>query len=162
MRYNSIGSALVGLTTIAICSPVLQQQHQIGVAPDGASNSGNLSIKLFAELEELSRLVDISYCVGITGISKPFQCASRCDDFPEFELVDTFNTGPLMSDSCGYIALDHSKKHDGNGRVIVAFRGTYSIANTIVDLSTVPQEYIPYPDNPENETISTSSDRIKA
>jgi pimeloyl-ACP methyl ester carboxylesterase len=29
--------------------------------------------------------------------------------------------------------------------VIVAFRGTYSITNTIADLSTMPQEYIPYP-----------------
>ena len=27
----------------------------------------------------------------------------------------------------------------------MAFRGTYSVANTIVDLSTVPQEYVPYP-----------------
>ena len=30
-------------------------------------------------------------------------------------------------------------------RVIVAFRGTYSVANTIADLSTVPAEYAPYP-----------------
>lgn len=29
----------------------------------------------------------------------------------------------------------------------MAFRGTYSVANTIVDLSTVPQEYVPYPGN---------------
>lgn len=50
-----------------------------------------------------------------------------------------------MSDSCGYVALDHRKR-----RVVVAFRGTYSIANTIVDLSTVPQEYVPYPGNPED------------
>ena len=28
---------------------------------------------------------------------------------------------------------------------MVAFRGTYSVANTIIDLSTVPQEYVPYP-----------------
>lgn len=60
----------------------------------------------------------------------------------------TWNTGPLMSDSCGYLALDHDGK-----RVIVAFRGTYSITNTIYDLATVPQEYVPYPggsdDDPE-------------
>ena len=54
--------------------------------------------------------------------------------------MDTFNTGPLMSDSSGYIVLDHAER-----RVLVVFRGTYSIANTIVDLSTVPQEYVPYP-----------------
>lgn len=52
-----------------------------------------------------------------------------------------------MSDSCGYIALDHPKR-----RIVVAFRGTYSIANTIVDLSTVPQEYVPYPgDNGDDD-----------
>ena len=63
-----------------------------------------------------------------------------------------FNTGPLMSDSCGYIAVDHGK--NGEGRIIVAFRGTYSIANTIVDLSTVPQEYVPYPGNGGNDTTN--------
>jgi hypothetical protein len=49
-----------------------------------------------------------------------------------------------MSDSCGYIALDHGKH-----RIVIAFRGTYSIANTIVDLSTIPQEYVPYPGDPD-------------
>ena len=34
----------------------------------------------------------------------------------------------------------------------MAFRGTYSVANTIIDLSTVPQEYTPYPgDEDEDE-----------
>ncbi|KAG9801131.1 extracellular lipase, partial [Aureobasidium melanogenum] len=60
----------------------------------------------------------------------------------------TWNTGQLMSDSCGYIALSHSQS---NPRIIVAFRGTYSIANTVVDLSTVPQEYIPYPGEPDSD-----------
>ncbi|KAH8749440.1 Alpha/Beta hydrolase protein [Hyaloscypha finlandica] len=96
---------------------------------------------LFAELEELPPI--------------PFTCASRYSEFPDFELVDTFNSGPLMSDSCGYIALDHSTRHNGKWRVLIEFRGTYSIANTIVDLSTVPQEYVPYSDNPENETDPT-------
>ena len=36
-------------------------------------------------------------------------------------------------------------------RIILAFRGTYSIANTIIDLSTLPQEYIPYPGDDEEE-----------
>lgn len=47
-----------------------------------------------------------------------------------------------MSDSCGYIVISHPPSPP---RIIVAFRGTYSVANTIIDLSTVPQEYIPYP-----------------
>lgn len=116
-------------------SPASQAQSQ-------PSQDRKVSYALFDELEELSRIVDIAYCVGTSGIYKPFSCISRCHDFPGFELVDTWNTGPLLSDSCGYIALDHTQH-----RIIVAFRGTYSIANTIVDLSTIPQEYIPYPGN---------------
>ncbi len=49
----------------------------------------SISAELFVDLEELSRIVDISYCVGATGtgIQKPFLCASRCRDFAHFELV---------------------------------------------------------------------------
>lgn len=106
------------------------------------SEGRNISVALFSELEELARIVDISYCVGLTslGITQPFTCLSRCSDFPKFVLVSTWNTGPLLSDSCGYVALDHGKE-----RIVVAFRGTYSLANTIADLSTIPQEYEPYP-----------------
>ncbi|KAH8657537.1 Alpha/Beta hydrolase protein [Tricladium varicosporioides] len=135
----------------SIPSNIAKAQHSSSPSSSPLDLQTNISLPLFAELEELSRIVDISYCVGTTGISHPFQCASRCDQFPTFELVDTFNTGPLMSDSCGYIAVDHDTKKVGTGRIIVAFRGTYSLANTIVDLSTVPQEYIPYPEDPQNE-----------
>lgn len=48
----------------------------------------------------------------------------------------------LLSDSCGYIALSHSPTAK---RIVVAFRGTYSITNTIIDLSAYPQAYVPYP-----------------
>lgn len=128
--------------------------------PAGVSNH------FFAHLERLSRLVDITYCVGTTGLWHPFECVSRCKDFPTLELVETWNTGPLMSDSCGYIAVDHGAQlypwsPDGgiaaprqdqgrSGAIIVAFRGTYSIANTVVDLSTVPQAYVPY-HSPDDE-----------
>ncbi|KAI7343359.1 extracellular lipase [Hortaea werneckii] len=94
--------------------------------------------QLFSELEELARVVDITYCSP--AIAKPFTCLSRCKDFPHFELITTWDTGPLLSDGAGYIALDH-----GQARIIVAFRGTYSLANTVADLSTVPQKYEPYP-----------------
>ena len=53
-----------------------------------------------------------------------------------------------MSDSCGYIALSHPPSPP---RIIVAFRGTYSVANTIVDLSTIPQEYVPYPGGDDDD-----------
>lgn len=152
--------------TAASASPVTQ-------APLTGSllSSANYSIseELFTNLEELSRIVDISYCVGTTGIQKPFLCASRCSDFKGFELVtvgnllvhierewkliavlQTWETGPLLSDSCGYVAIDHAP---ANPRIILAFRGTYSLANAIVDLSTIPQEYVPYPgDEAESKT----------
>ena len=153
MRLFSIISGFVAAYgSVASAHPSTVQSdatETVFVSSKIAEHTRNVSIELFAELEELSRIVDIAYCVGMTGISKPFRCASRCDDFPDFELVDTFNTGPLMSDSCGYIVLDHGVRRVGTGRIIVAFRGTYSIANTIVDLSTVPQEYVPYPDRPD-------------
>ncbi|KAI1398729.1 alpha/beta-hydrolase [Hypoxylon fuscum] len=149
-------------------SSPLEKQHALQ-KQDDASNPDHISADLFASLERLSRLVDITYCVGTTGIDPPFSCASRCKDFPSLDLVTTWNTGVLMSDSCGYIAVDHGmapapkpslhtgktayEEHDtdGNnqGSIIVAFRGTYSITNTVVDLSTVPQEYVPYP-SPEH------------
>ncbi|KAJ5500542.1 Lipase class 3 [Penicillium expansum] len=78
-------------------------------------------------------------------------CLSRCDEFPDLELVTTWNTGVLLSDSCGYIALSHTPSAK---QIILAFRGTYSITNTIIDLSAYPQAYIPYPD-PEENTTST-------
>ncbi|OAF58604.1 hypothetical protein VC83_04982 [Pseudogymnoascus destructans] len=109
----------------------------------GGEGDRTVSEALFADLEEAARLADIAYCVGISGIWKPFGCLSRCSDFEDFELVDTWNTGPLRSDSCGYIALDHAKK-----RIVVAFRGTYSLASVLADLATTPQVYVPYPEPP--------------
>ncbi|KAJ5678610.1 hypothetical protein N7462_006854 [Penicillium macrosclerotiorum] len=115
-----------------------------------------ISSELFNSLEELSRLVDISYCVGTTGVQKPFQCLSHCEDFPHLELVtlQTWNTGVLLSDSCGYVALSHSPAPK---RIIIAFRGTYSITNTIIDLSAYPQTYVPYPDDEDNDKTSNSN-----
>lgn len=147
----SIGCALylAGIASHAF-TPAAEQIPILRHADDR-----NVSAGLFTELEELARIVDISYCVGLTswGISKPFSCLSRCSDFPEFELVTTWNTGPMLSDSCGYIVLDHGKQ-----RVIVAFRGTYSVANTVVDLSTVPQEYVPYPGDDDDESSNAAYD----
>jgi hypothetical protein len=56
---------------------------------DGGSPSDGRSISaaLFSDLEELARLVDISYCVGSTGVYNPFKCLSHCDEFEGFELV---------------------------------------------------------------------------
>ena len=54
----------------------------------------------------------------------------------------------LMSDSSGYMVLSHPPSPP---RIILAFRGTYSITNTIIDLSTIPQEYIPYPGDEDDD-----------
>lgn len=43
--------------------------------------------ELFNSLEELSRLVDIAYCVGTTGVQPPFQCLSHCVEFPDLQLL---------------------------------------------------------------------------
>ena len=122
--------------------------------PAHTANSRNISQPLFESLEELARIVDISYCVGSTGIQKPFKCLGRCSDFEGFELVTTWNTGPLLSDSCGYVALSHEPFQK---RVIVAFRGTYSIANTIADLSTTPAEYAPFPSEQNNDSVCATT-----
>jgi hypothetical protein len=110
----------------------------------------SISKDLFNDLEELSRLVDIAYCVGLQGpgIQRPFQCPNHCAEFDNFELVTAWHSGLLLSDSCGYIALSHPPARP---RLLIAFRGTYSLANTIADLATIPQEYVPYPSDGENE-----------
>ncbi|EWC43896.1 hypothetical protein DRE_01248 [Drechslerella stenobrocha 248] len=125
-------------------NPVNYHHHQIPLAPPDSPPPRTISPELFAEFEELSRIVDITYCIGTPspGISEPFICPSHCASFPSFQLIQAWNTGPLLSDSCGYIALSHPPAPK---RIIVAFRGTYSITNALVDLSTGRQEYVPYP-----------------
>ncbi|KAK5949171.1 hypothetical protein OHC33_009712 [Knufia fluminis] len=123
-------------------------------APAVVHGGAPVSANVFESLEELARIVDIAYCVGTSGIQKPFQCLSRCTEFDGFELITTWNTGPLLSDSCGYIAISHEPFEK---RVIVAFRGTYSIANTIADLSTRHAEYVPFPADNDSHTLCSQS-----
>lgn len=87
MRFAQRLLALQCLATAALAFLTFQTPLQ---APAHATLSHNISTTLFAELEELARIVDISYCVGVAGlgITKPFQCASRCNEFPDFELVN--------------------------------------------------------------------------
>lgn len=136
------------LTTLLVALMGLAQAENLQQKPlqtDKRVDLQGISDSLFSSLERFARLVDIAYCVGTTGLTQPFSCASRCREFPFMELISTWNTGPLLSDSCGYIAADHGGNHPDSPAIIIAFRGTYSITNTIVDLSTIPQEYVPYP-----------------
>ncbi|KAL0939280.1 extracellular triacylglycerol [Colletotrichum truncatum] len=154
-RLLQLAPLLGLLATTTSTNPFQQQQPLLGNETDGTEPPPTISVDLFRSLERTSRIVDITYCVGNSGISQPFSCVSRCKEFPSFNLVTTWNTGLLLSDSCGYIAVDHGVRRPGDEdrlggevgerAIIVAFRGTYSITNTVVDLSTVPQEYVPYP-----------------
>ena len=132
----------LALGLVALAQSPAQQQQPFKHEPPATAKA--ISVAFFVALERLARLVDIAYCIGTTGVHKPFSCASRCKDFPGLSLVNTWNTGVLLSDSCGYIAVDEGEE-DSDGAIIVAFRGTYSITNTVVDLSTIPQKYAPYP-----------------
>lgn len=57
------------------------------LAPTVLSHTNEIPSELFGSLSELSRLADISYCVGSSGIQPPFQCLKNCDGFKGFELV---------------------------------------------------------------------------
>ncbi|KAJ6020817.1 hypothetical protein N7540_006321 [Penicillium herquei] len=130
----------------------------VGLGATAHENGRTVSKELFSSLEELSRLVDIAYCVSTTGVQEPFQCLSHCAEFPEMELITTWNTGILLSDSCGYIAVSHEA---GAERIILAFRGTYSITNTIIDLSAIPQAYVPYTGDEEEEPQGNSQTKCE-
>lgn len=83
-------SLFVLLPSLALLSTAYTIRH--------ASTGQGISPQLFDELDELARVVDISYCVGFTGIQSPFSCAGHCDDFPSFELIQVLDpTFPSFS-----------------------------------------------------------------
>lgn len=89
MRNHIIPYMLFSLTFFALqVRSVPNLQISIGEKPH-LDDKQNVSPELFSDLEELSRIVDISYCVGLTGtgIQKPFHCLSRCHEFEGFELI---------------------------------------------------------------------------
>ncbi|KAL1903083.1 hypothetical protein Sste5346_000367 [Sporothrix stenoceras] len=139
--FRGVIRAKPPVAVIAEAAPPPPERPPPAITPSPSDPAPVVPLPVFLSLERYARMVDVAYCVGITGsgISRPFSCASRCADFPELRLVTTWNTGVLMRDSCGYIAVDDSSRE-----IIVAFRGTYSIANTVADLSTIPQKYVPY------------------
>ena len=71
---------LAGLTLLCVVNLI------IGLT-QAQNDTRPVSSELFNSLEELSLLVDISYCVGTTGVQKPFQCLSHCAEFPNLELI---------------------------------------------------------------------------
>ncbi|KAL8702121.1 MAG: hypothetical protein Q9224_000170, partial [Gallowayella concinna] len=81
-------SGRLGLTARAAMT---SQQAPLFVS-EAQQTDRTISVELFDDLEELSRIVDITYCVGTAGLGilKPFLCASRCQDFKHFELVKAY------------------------------------------------------------------------
>jgi len=141
LKISLVSTVLLSVVANPLPSSLREQIH---LTHHRNSSATPISQNLFNEFEELSRIVDIAYCVGSlnTGVERPFQCLSYCNNFPTFELKQTWNTGITLQDSCGYVALSHAPALP---RIVVAFRGTYSIANAIADLSFTKQEYVPYP-----------------
>ena len=90
LLISSINLTPLATTILAVTAIIAAGYSQETPLQDPmvGDSSKNVSLKLFMELEELARLVDISYCVGNSGVWKPFRCASRCDDFPGYELVE--------------------------------------------------------------------------
>ena len=150
------------LFALVLCFALLLNETGATSSPRHAPTLFDRSVpkSLFFELEELSRLVAISYCVGNTGIQEPFECLNHCSDFKGFALVtvhilssnqhhitsansvQTWDTGLLDSSSSGYIVLSHPPWPQ---RILVVFRGTHSFSDAIHDLMTSPAEYLPYP-----------------
>ena len=73
----------------ALALSLLLSKTKATSSPRHASTLFDRSVprSLFFELEELSRLVAISYCVGNAGIQEPFECLNHCSDFKGFALV---------------------------------------------------------------------------
>lgn len=152
--------AIDAIDAIAAESIAFQRPISSHFGSDDDLSTLSVSSSFFSEIERLVRLVDIAYCVGTSGIYKPFSCASRCNEFPNLRLTSTWNTGVLMSDSCGYVAVDHgSEDAKQEPAIIIAFRGTYSLTNTVLDLSTIPQEYVPYPDPGDGGTQGNGTNK---
>jgi hypothetical protein len=104
---QAVGAPLIGLTVIfSSVHPTCPSMELVGLwlalicllHVSAASHSKyhhnqrhrtdqRVSQELFGSLDELARIVDVSYCVGATGVYKPFRCLSRCGEFEDFELV---------------------------------------------------------------------------
>ncbi|PSS27720.1 hypothetical protein M430DRAFT_157952 [Amorphotheca resinae ATCC 22711] len=120
----------------------------VSCLPPASPSNTTIPPSLFTALPRLAALVDISYCItpALSGLTPPFHCASHCSQFPLVQLIDTFHTGPLSTDSCGYIAVDH-----GERALLVVWRGSYSLGDLLADLEVAPGEYVPYPSPDDND-----------
>ncbi|KAK9455065.1 Alpha/Beta hydrolase protein [Dipodascopsis uninucleata] len=127
-------------------APVAEKQfHQTGLLGNiigglfGHKDHDIISFEMLNELEEMSLINNVAYCVPHPGIVAPFNCTRACDFFTSFELVKEFSSDTQRSSCSGYVALDHY-----HHRIIISFRGTHSVADIVTDLVYLQDSYVPY------------------
>lgn len=64
--------------------------------PENNRPERQISPELFDSLGELARINDIAYCIGTTGVQKPFECLSHCREFQGFKLIDVRLHRPFL------------------------------------------------------------------
>lgn len=104
------------ILSASACATSTPESQAVLAVPQSHEFNRNVSRKLFYELEELARIVDISYCVGTTGIHKPFLCASRCQEFPGFGLVTVSARSNMYIDLC--CGANHLYRHGTQARFL--------------------------------------------
>lgn len=110
--------AMIPLYFLVMATMVMALQLAFEALPPVAVPLGTYSM-----LEEASKLVDASYCITeTTRIGHPYQC--RVCEVPGIELVHQWFT---YNADTGYVARGHHE-------VIVALRGTHSLADSVQDI----------------------------
>lgn len=118
MAWSARSSLLLLLTVILH----LANPSVAGLLAPIQNQADGIPSELFESIGELSRLVNIAYCVGWSGLQPPFQCLNNCDEFKGFELVtvrinlfDTSFIYPWLLDSAlvleAYYMIDVGKRH---------------------------------------------------
>ncbi|OLL23924.1 Lipase [Neolecta irregularis DAH-3] len=92
-----------------------------------------VTLEQYFLFKQLSKFQAIAYCAPY--ITPKFQCASYCSDYKNVSLVKTFQTD-LNTDIAGYLARD-----DNDKRLLLVFRGSYSVVDVIDDLRLASQPY---------------------
>lgn len=152
--------ALLTLTPPAQSLPQSAQRPLFAPSPwvSNRTRDSSIPLSLFHSIDEHARLADIAYCLPLIGIAYPFHCPSRCSDFPNFELISNFGPIPipiLDQSASGYLAYDHTLDRP---RIIVSFRGTYSLVDTLTDLATAHQSFVPFQSDEAGKPVNGTPD----
>lgn len=89
----------------------------------------------FTDFKEVSKLVDISYCITPgSKIRFPFECHGECSEFPNTTLIHQFTGDNSLQTLTvtGYIAIDHKKE-----LIYLSLRGTRSFSDLLTDIDSL-------------------------